>query len=257
MARVILFLIWTPSLCIFAAVVKLVGLNSAPIRVLYYRGVCRLFGINVIVHGQVTQDRPLLIASNHISYLDIIVFGAITELEFVSKAEVANWPVIGILAKMADTVFVERRRSKTGKARDGMSKRLAAGRRLVFFPEATSGDGTHMLPFKSALFTVAETAEGIPPLTVQPAALAYTRLNGLPTGTGWRPFFAWYGDMTLTSHAWRFLQLGHTTVEVKFQEPVQTSKSGDSPLDRKALAAEVEQSVRAGFMDLLSGRTRP
>ncbi len=85
---------------------------------------------------------------------------------------------------------------------------------------------------------------------MQPAAIAYTRLNGLPTGCGWRSFFAWYGDMTMATHLWRFLQLGQTTVEIALLEPI--ASAGD--MDRKTLAAAAERTSRAGFNQLISGR---
>lgn len=247
-ARVILFVIWMMLATGVCFILSVCRADSAWMRVILYRGLCRICGIDVIVHGEPVASRPLLIASNHISYLDIIVFGSIAELEFVSKAEVADWPVIGALAKLADTVFIERLRSRTLEARQDMAARLGKNRTLVFFPEATSGDGNRLLPFKSALFTVTDAIEGV---TVQPASIAYTRLNGLPTGFGWRAFFAWYGDMTLFGHAWRFLQLGHTTVEIAFLPPV--DHAGD--MDRKTLAAATERAVRLGFSRLLSGQS--
>lgn len=205
------------------------------------------------MHGAPFEGRPLLIASNHISYLDIVAYGAVGELEFVSKAEVADWPVIGFLAKLADTVFIDRRRSQTHAAKQGMTDRLAhkthAGL-MVFFPEATSGDGNRLLPFKSSLFSVAESLGTDGQITVQPAAIAYTRLNGLPTGTGWRAFFSWYGDMSLSSHAWTFLQLGRTTVEIAFLPPVSVAEMQN----RKSMALACEKAIRDRFNGLLTGQ---
>ena len=248
--RLVLFVVWIVAVPGTIALFKICGFNTAPGRVIFFRGLCRIFGIDVLVHGQPSCSRPLLIASNHISYLDILAFGAVAELEFVSRADLANWPVFGMLAKLGDTVFIERKRTRTADARDDMKKRLANHRSLIFFPEATSGDGNRMLPFKSALFNVAENMAQEHSMTVQPAAIAYTRLNGLPTGFGWRSFFAWYGNMTLGSHVWRFLQLGKTTVEIVFLEPVAISEK----IDRKALASATERAVRTGFNRLQSGR---
>ena len=248
--RVVLVVLWIAGCLSVLTGIKVLGLNPSPVRRLFFRSLCLIFGMDVVVHGKPAEERPLLIASNHISYLDIMAFGSATELEFVSKAEVANWPVFGTLAKLGGTVFVERQRTRTVDAREGIAERLAAKRRLVFFPEATSGDGNRLLPFKSALFTVAETMADGTNVTVQPAAIAYTRLNGLPTGFGWRAFFAWYGDMTLASHMWRFLQLGRTTVEIIFLEPI----SIHGNIDRKTLAYATEKAVRGGFSRLLSGR---
>ena len=248
--RLVLFMVWTAIVPTAIALLKVCGFKTASIRVTYYRGLCLIFGLDVVVHGQISQDRPLLIASNHISYLDIMAFGSIAELEFVSRADLANWPIVGNLARLGDTVFVDRRRTQTTAARDDMTEHLTDHRSLIFFPEATSGDGNHLLPFKSALFTVAESMANGKTITVQPAAIAYTRLNGLPLGYGWRFFCAWYGDMTLVSHMWRFLQLGQTTVEIVLLEPI--ASAGE--MDRKTLASASEQASRAGFNQLMSGR---
>lgn len=247
--RISLVVLWITVTAPVCILMSTFGANSAKFRVFLYRGLCRICGINVAIHGKPDSRRPLLIASNHVSYLDIIAFGATAELEFVSKAEVARWPIIGSLAKLADTVFIERLRTKTITAHQDISARLGENRTLVFFPEATSGDGNRLLPFKSALFTVADAIDGGDGVTVQPAVIGYTRLNGLPTGFGWRAFFAWYGDMSLFSHAWTFLQLGQTTVEIAFLPPINAEN-----MDRKALARATEQAVRDGFSKLHSGQ---
>ena len=248
--RVIAFVPWTLGALITRLIVWPLGIQTAPLRVAYYRGLCKILGIEVVTHGLPQTQRPLLIASNHISYLDIIAYGAVAELEFVSKAEVAQWPVIGGLAKLADTVFIDRRRSKALAARQDMAHRLNADRMLLFFPEATSGDGNRPLPFKSALFTVADAMNGEKKVMIQPSVIAYTRLNGLPTGVGWRSFFAWYGDISLSSHVWRFLQLGRTTIEIAFLPPLLMSEN----MDRRSIAQTTELAVRSGFARLVSGR---
>lgn len=249
-ARILAFIPWTLGALIARLIVWPTGLQTAPLRLAYYRGLCKILGIEVVTHGLPAPERPLLIASNHISYLDIIAYGAVAELEFVSKAEVAQWPVIGGLAKLADTVFIDRRRSKTLTARQSMAHRLNAERMLLFFPEATSGDGNRPLPFKSALFTVADAMNGEKRVVIQPSAIAYTRLNGLPTGVGWRWFFAWYGDMSFFGHVWRFLQLGQTTIEIAFLPPLLMSEN----MDRRSIAQTTELAVRSGFARLLSGQ---
>lgn len=255
-SRLVLFGAWVALALPPVLIARLIGRNTADMRRIFFRVLCKIFGIEVIVHGAPAAARPLLIASNHVSYLDIFAFGSLAELEFVSKAEVASWPVFGFLAKLGDTVFIDRRRSQSGLARDSMSARLAAHRMLVFFPEATSGDGNCLLPFKSALFAVAQAMDEPSgggtrhSVTVQPAAIAYTRLNGLPTGFGWRPFFAWYGDMTMMGHLWQFLQLGKTTAEIVFLPPL----DADALHDRKTMAAATETAVRQGFNGLIQGR---
>src|SRR5262249_58499052 len=136
-----------------------------------------------------------LFAANHTGYLDIAVLGSVMPGSFVSKAEVASWPLFGWMAKLQRCVFVDRQVRSTAQQRDAIAERLAAGDALILFPEGTSADGNFILPFKSALFSVVYKRDQ--PVTVQPVSLTYTRLDGLPIGRMMRPFFAWYGDMDL------------------------------------------------------------
>ena len=128
---------------------------------------------------------------------------------FIAKTEVAGWPLFGWLARLQRSVFIDRRARSTAHQRDSIAARLAAGEALILFPEGTSGDGNRLLPFKSALFSVADHAPATAgAVTVQPVSIAYTRLDGMPLGRALRPFFAWYGSMSLAPHLWRMLGLG-------------------------------------------------
>src|ERR1700684_3369064 len=105
----------------------------------YHSWLCRLFGIRLIVIGKPVQDRGVLMLANHTSYLDILVLSGAARVSFVAKKEVNSWPFFGTLARMQETVFVERdRRSQTGAARDTIRRRVMDGDALVLFPEGTS-----------------------------------------------------------------------------------------------------------------------
>ena len=95
----------------------------------YHRLICGLLGIRLRVIGQPPRQGPVLIASNHVSWLDIVVLSAVAPLSFIAKREVGRWPFFGSLARLQRTVFVDRdRRHATGNARDEMRERLQ-GRR--------------------------------------------------------------------------------------------------------------------------------
>src|SRR5205823_2340151 len=107
----------------------------------YHRFLCRLFGIRVTVIGRPIQSCGVLMLANHTSYFDILVFSAVARVSFVAKHEVAQWPLFGTLARLQETVFIEReRRSQTVEARDLIRKRMLEGDALVLFPEGTSDD---------------------------------------------------------------------------------------------------------------------
>jgi 1-acyl-sn-glycerol-3-phosphate acyltransferase len=219
---------------------------------LYHRMCCRILGFRIEAKGALSDRHPTLFVVNHVSYVDITILGALIKGSFVAKSEVAGWPLFGVLAKLQRTVFVERRVRSTAAQRGELTRRLAAGDDLVLFPEGTSSDGSRVLPFKSALFSAAEGKTGGDPVVVQPVSLAYVRLNGMPMGRLYRPFFAWYGDMEMASHLWELLGLGVAGVSVEFHAPVMASAFPS----RKALAAYCRGVIVDGVTAALSGRER-
>ena len=222
----------------------------------FHRFLCRLFGIRVTTIGQPLGGQGVLVVANHTSYFDILVMSNVEQVSFVARADVVNWPLFGTLAKLQETVFVERsRRSQTGEARDQIRERLLAGDTLVLFPEGTSDDGNCVLPFKSALMGAVEAEIGrdengtVRYVPVQPVSISYVGLHGLPMGRENRPLFAWYGDMDLVPHLWEALKAGPMDVVVEFHAPMTVDAVGG----RKALAALSETIVRRGQMRALAG----
>ena len=205
----------------------------------YHRLVCRILGIRLRIIGTPPQSGPLLIASNHVSWLDIMVLSAVAPLSFVAKREVNKWPFFGSLARLQRTVFVDRdRRHATGDARDEMQERLKQGDILVLFPEGTSSDGLRVLPFKSSFFGAAEF-DGV---LVQPVSVAYSGHRNMPMNRRLMPFYAWYGDMDLAPHLWEALSTGPVEVTVVCHPPL--SLNGE--MNRKGLARHAEDLVRRG-----------
>ncbi len=226
---------------------------QASFPVWYHRCCCRLLGFRVVRRGKPVLDGPVLFVSNHCSYLDITVLGSLLPASFVARADVAQWPLFGILAKLQRSVFVDRKSLRAIQHRDEMSRRLEAGDSLILFPEGTSSDGNRVLPFKSSLLSVAELTPGGRPLTVQPVSIAYTMLDGLPLGRYLRPFFAWYGDMDMLGHLWQWAGLGRLTVVVRFHDPVTLDRFGS----RKALTEHCYDAVSRGLSEALAGRHEP
>jgi 1-acyl-sn-glycerol-3-phosphate acyltransferase len=202
-------------------------------------------GVRIAESGLPAPDRPLLITANHSSWLDICVLASRMPLSFVAKSEVASWPLFGLFARLQRCVFVERdRRARTGATTSQLADRLASGDAMVLFPEGTSSDGNGVLPFRSALLgaataTLGKTEDAV--VWVQPVALRYRRLQGLPIGRFERPRVAWYGDMDLVPHLLAVFSLRALDVELIWGEPIPF----DATTDRKRLAYELEQRVRA------------
>nr|WP_253913151.1 lysophospholipid acyltransferase family protein [Pseudoruegeria sp. HB172150] len=188
---------------------------------------------------------PGVIVTNHASWLDILVLNAVTPVTFVSKAEVARWPGIGFLARIAGTIFITRDARHAGQHRDLLECYLRAGHRLAFFPEGTSTDGIRVLPFKSTLFAALFMPD-LPALSVQPATILYRA----PEGEDGR-FYGWWGDMDFGVHALKLLaQRLQGEVRVILHPPVKVADFAD----RKALAAASGGAVRQGMETALEDR---
>lgn len=185
------------------------------------------------------MTEPGAVVSNHASWLDIFSLNAHKRVYFVSKAEVANWPGIGLLAKITGTVFIARDPKQARAQTELFQARLKAGHKLLFFPEGTSTDGLRVLPFKTTLFQAFFNEELRDLLHVQPVTLIYRA----PEGEEAR-FYGWWGDMEFGPHLLKTIAAGRQgSVTVVYHPPV---KVADFP-DRKALAAHVEAAVRAGM----------
>lgn len=221
---------------------------------LFHRLCTHIVGLKVTTRGTPSVERPTLFVSNHCSYLDITVLGSLLPGSFVAKSEVSGWPLFGFLARLQETVFIERSNKATaGKQADDIRSRLEAGDNLILFPEGTSSDGNRTLPFKTALFAVASLKIDDKPLTVQPVSLTATQLDGVPMGLIDRPLYAWYGDMDLAPHLWRAFGAGVMTIEVEFHKPVTLNDVAN----RKALADHCWRETAGGVSRALSGRTAP
>ena len=242
---------WTVISCpVQALLLLLPGRAKVAFPAFYWATFAWLLGLDVRVIGAplVTGDiRRVIYIANHSSWLDIPVLGGRLKACFVSKAVVANWPGINLVAWLGRTVFVSRKRGATGRERDDMRGRLLAGDNLLLFPEGTSSNGTLVLPFRSAFFSI---AEGEMPPVIQPLSVCYDRLGGMPTRRSTRAIFAWYGDMNLASHFWRLAQSTGMRVTIKVHPAM-------DPLEypnRKVLAQAAWDAVAGGAAALRQSR---
>jgi 1-acyl-sn-glycerol-3-phosphate acyltransferase len=212
---------------------------------LYHRAFCALAGVRIREVGTRSADTPMLILSNHVSWLDICVITSLAPVVFIAKSEVARWPVFGWLAKLQRTIFIDRQaRHKTGAATQEIAGRLLGGDAVVLFAEGTSSDGIRILPFRSALVGAVHHALGTgthhTAITVQPMSLAYVGFDGLPIGRAQRERVAWYGDADLIPHFIGVLASGAIDITVSWGNAV----AYDMTADRKHIARDAEQAVR-------------
>lgn len=198
------------------------------------KGIVYLCHVRVKTIGEPATHRPLILASNHVSYLDIPVLSSVVDCRFVAKKEIADWPFINKLCRMMGVIFIDRHKGKIHEGHEAIRTTLATGDVVTFFPEATTGDGKRLLPFKPAFFEVAKGA------WVQPVAIAYRRARGLPIDYGLWPQIAWYGDMVLMPHLLNLLSLGKIEVEVHFMPAIEVKEK-----DRKMVALQAHDAIEA------------
>lgn len=212
-------------------------------------------GIRVHIHGSLDPRRPLMIAANHASWKDILVLGSLADVVFIAKTEVASWPIFGTLARLQKTIFVVREeKRRTGDQVNEIAGRMADGEIVVLFPEGTTSDGNRVLSVKSSLFGAAAAAlpkdQENAVVHVQPVAIAYTRIQGMPMGRYHRPIAGWPGDVGMVSHLMGVLRAGALDVDVTFGDTVDF-RQGDN---RKTLATHVESRLRDMLLAHLRGR---
>ena len=232
------------------------GRLAGRMPVLFHRLFLRLFSVRVTQSGTPPgPGEPALVLSNHVSWLDIAVLGSLRPLSFVAKSEIEGWPLIGTLAKLQRTVFIERsKRAATASVNATVGERLANGDLIVLFAEGTTGDGLRLLPFRSSLVgaaraALAAEAGGLARIRLQPLALTYLRRNGLPVTRAERPEIAWYGDMELAPHIALFADRGPIDVHVAWGAPI----AFDAATDRKIATAQAEAAVRRALRETRLG----
>ena len=227
---------------------QLIGLLCWPwlartMPILFHKIVLVLVGVRVAINGNPARARPLMIVSNHLSWLDIVVLSSVLPVSFVAKAEMKSWPVFGQLAWLQRTIFVKREeRRRSGDQANEIAERLLAQDVIVLFPEGTTSDGHGLYPFKTTLFEAARFAlvtSDLDHAIIQPVALDYSRIHGLPLGRQWKQHVAWPGDVSLGEHMIPLIKRSALDVTVNFAEPILFTAESK----RKTVAAQARSSI--------------
>jgi len=153
---------------------------------------------------------PFLLVSNHLSYMDVVVFASQLDCLFVAKKDVESWPIIGSLCRSFGTVFIDRRNQRDlARVNGEIAQALEDGRGVILFAEGTSSDGSTVLPFRSSLLEAA--ARGSFPASY--AAVSYRVFGDDPPAS---LSVCWWGDMTFGSHFAELLRLRSIHATVSF-----------------------------------------
>jgi lyso-ornithine lipid O-acyltransferase len=213
--------------------------------VLFHRALCAALGLRIRVHGQAASLRPQLVVSNHISWMDIPVLGAMRPTEFLAKKEVGAGRFVRALLRLQGVALVDRgRRGGIPAVNAEIARRMRDGAAVILFAEATTGDANRLLRFRSSHFEAVRHALGVDQAShaiVQPIFIAYSRRAGLPLGRSERPEVAWYGDMQFFDHLRRVLAAGRIECDIYCGAPIPFFRDSD----RKDVARRTEGAVRA------------
>lgn len=190
-----------------------------------------LWGVHVKVLGMPVVSGPALLVCNHISWLDILVIHAARHCRFVAKSELRDWPLVGMLATGAGTLYIERSHRKAAlRMVADMSDAMKAGDVVAIFPEGTTSDGRDLLPFHANLIQAAISAEaGVQPMSIKFINAATGEISFAP---------CYIGDDSLLGSMWRTLSADKIMAVVHFG-PVQSAQGRD----RRAWAQDLRQEV--------------
>lgn len=245
-----LLILWILTGAATMSITKLLRLSriEAKFPELFHGTVARLFNMNCVVRGTPHEGPSTFYVANHATYLDVFVLGGLIQGSFVAKSEVARWPVFGKLARLQNTLFLERKTQRAAEQVKLLSAHLDQGRNLIVFPEGTSTSGDYIAPFRSSLYRAAEGR------VVQPVSVVYADYDGRPMTKAARDLFAWYlpdpkiavPNKPFLNHFLAGLGLRPSTVHVVFHEPFTMAENG-----RKDAAQKSEAMVRKGLEALL------
>jgi len=209
----------------------------------FARMVLILFGVRVQVKHRERLHKTgdgRLIVSNHLSYIDVLVLSAFAPSVFITSVELKNTALLGTLARLSGSIFVERRRPAGLKREiDDIAAALCQGLPVALFPEGTTSNGDRVHPFKNSLFDAAVRTRA----EIVPVCFRYTRVNNERLTPENRDLIFYYGGVTFFKHFLRLLSLKSIDVEVMLLKGIKVHP-GQS---RKELAAETYRAISAAY----------
>lgn len=212
---------------------------------------CRLglkimgFKVEVVGAEGVLTSGPFLVASNHMSYLDVLILASKMPGFFVTSQEIREIPFLGQLCVLGGCLFVERRNKENiHREISELTEALDRGFNVIFFPEATSTNGTQILRFRKPLFQAAINASQ----RVLPVCLNYVSIDNKPVNVHNRDRLCWYGDMSFAPHLWQIMAAREVKVEIQILDWLQTQNENSEVLAQTS-QKQVEQVFRPVRID--------
>ena len=193
-------------------------------------GVFRCLGVTLVVRGLAPHPGPKLVVGNHVSWMDIMSINVVAPSRFVSKAEVAQWPIVGRMVTLAGTLYLERARRRDAMRVLGLlTQSLRDGHTAAVFPEGTTGNGHQLLHFHANLLQSAIDAD----VPVQPVAIRYSDADHAIS-----PSAAFVGDTSVLESLWWIACAEKLAVQVTVMPPQRVDHA-----DRRALATRLHDQI--------------
>jgi lyso-ornithine lipid O-acyltransferase len=197
------------------------------------------------------ENKNYLFVSNHMSYLDILIFSSSLPSVFVTSVDMGEVFFLGTLAEMGGSIFVERRnRQRVDRDISKMTETLRKGFNIVIYPEGTSTNGQRLLPFKKSLLMSAVDADR----EIVPVALKYMEIDGAPFSKENADIVCWHGDMTFADHLMGLWKHRNIKVQLEFLEPISPKLTTDGERIRTELAEKAWHAIQDAYF---SGRKVP
>lgn len=201
----------------------------------FCRRLCKVFNLDIRVHGEIPRS-PALWVSNHISWLDIAVLGSGARVFFLAKAEVERWPVLGKLAKGGGTLFIQRGSGDSIRIREQITEFLKQDIPVLFFPEATTTDGTQVKKVHGRLLGAAIEAQR----PIQICLICYINQRGELDLVS-----PYVGNISFAQHVKNVLEMPEVTAHLMSLPTISTV--GQTV---ESLTVEVQQKMRDGLQQL-------
>lgn len=243
----LLFLIFILSFIVTCFFWRLWTFDHVRRRQLYSQTVryyCRLalwvmrFKLNVI--NAPDEKNHYLLVSNHLGILDILMLASVQPTLFVTSVEMRNTPLLGLLAEMGGSLYVERRdRSNIQNELLEIRQTLQRGLSVALYPEGTSSNGEKVLPFKKTLLTAA-AGTGVP---IKPVVVNFRKINDEPMSHKWRDYVCWYGDLTFPGFLYRVFTVKKIEADIEFCEDMMVHGEDE----RREIAAKLQTLIESKY----------
>ena len=201
-----------------------------PFMTFWGTGMRFILGVKLIIQGN-PPKRPFLLFSNHLTYLDPVLFFSHLDCTFVAKKEVRSWPILGFMVYMMGVIFINREQKKDLlRVTELVDKNVNDRQGIVIFPEGTTSDGSHILPIRAPLLQLA-FADG------NPLAYCVVQYKTGPHDPDASSHVCWWNQEGFAQHVWKFAHVRKTYALITYGEKkIEAS-------DRKELAQILHEEM--------------